>query len=263
VHIAIDDTYGPIDAQPTKYVTGARRTYVAVEFPDKHVEEIRDGVRVCLAEMPALLGVSPSEFHFADIYNRKGVWKNVSAGQNLRIFSFFADIYRRYRWNVHIQTVDERTLADHNLEIKGKIDGIDLAERDGQALLFLLTKIKSVIPPAPNKLTLRIDAGRNAPGSPFANTLFGEWGDQYDGQFAASDAEPLIQIADFLAFSINRNTHLQIKPHRTEIDWEFMELITSMNIQSPDFPQVKAKRQSLGSDLDAAHANDRRDKGLE
>ena len=75
VHLAIDDTYGPITAAPSNYVTGARRTYVAVEFPDKGVDEIRTNVADCLSDIPKLLGISPSEFHFVDIYNRKKEWK--------------------------------------------------------------------------------------------------------------------------------------------------------------------------------------------
>jgi hypothetical protein len=73
MHIAIDDTYAPENSEPSKYVTAARRTYVAVEFPDAEVEDIRKNVRQCLSELEQLLGIAPREFHFVDIYNQKGV----------------------------------------------------------------------------------------------------------------------------------------------------------------------------------------------
>ncbi|MEV4935091.1 hypothetical protein MRBLMA1_003689 [Sphingobium sp. LMA1-1-1.1] len=263
MHIAIDDTYGPEDAKPSKYVTGKRRTYVAVEFPDAQVHEVRESVRACLSELPTLLGVSPAEFHFVDIYNRYGVWEQAPKGANLQLFEFFAEIYRRYRWRVHIQTVDERTLADHDLGFSGSLDGIDLSERDGQALFFLLVKLKRAVPPPPARLILRIDAGRGKPDSAFAKRVFREWGDQYDGRFAASDAEPLIQIADFLAFSINRSTHLQIKPKRTDTDLWFLDLVGSMGIQSPDLVKRSVNPANLAADIDAAHLEDRKKKGLE
>ncbi|WP_212509560.1 hypothetical protein [Agrobacterium tumefaciens] len=263
MHVAIDDTYGPIDAQPTRYVTGARRTYVAVEFPDQQVEEVREGVRACLNEMPRLLGISPAEFHFVDIYNRKKVWENAPEGQNLRMFEFFAHMYRQYRWKVHVQTVDERTLADHKVTLFGKVDGIELNERDGQALFFLLVKLKNDLPRPPEKLTIRIDSGRRKSGSAFASAVFREWESQYDGRYASSDAEPLIQIADFLAFSINRSTHLQMKRHLTDIDVMFLELVSSMNIRSPDIVHSIGKRNNIMADLDAALEKDRAEKGLE
>lgn len=263
MHVAIDDTYGPEDAQPSKYVTGARRTYVAVEFPDKQVEEVRASLRACLGDLPHLLGIAPAEFHFVDIYNRKGAWKNAPEGQNLTIFEFFASIYRRYRWRVHIQTVDNRTLADHDVKFAGLVDGIELSERDGQALFFLLVKVKKSTPPHPEGLVMRIDAGRSKPGKPFANTLFRDWGELYDGQFAASDTEPLIQIADFLAFSINRSTHLQIKRRRTPTDLWFLDLVGSMDIKCDDLMRVRASPDFSVKDMDDLHSRDREKKGLE
>ncbi|PZU62550.1 MAG: hypothetical protein DI554_11725 [Sphingobium sp.] len=197
---------------------------MAVEFSDESVGSIRTNVTNCLAEMPELLGISPTEFHFVDIYNRNKEWADVPAELNLRIFEFFAEIYRRHRWRVHVQTVDDRTLADHGLGFDMAFDGINLKERDGQALFFLLTNIKYRLPRPPEHLVIRIDAGQGKPGKPVAKALFREWGDLYDGQYADSHTEPLIQIADFLAFSINRVTHLSLKPQRTEIDLWFLDV---------------------------------------
>lgn len=263
MYIAIDDTYGPVDAKPSKYVTGARRTYVAVEFPDPQVEEVREGVRQCLHELPHLLGISPAEFHFVDIYNRYAAWEHAPDGQNLRMFEFFAEMYRQYRWRVHIQTVDDRTLADHGLKISGSLDGIELGERDGQALFFLLVKLKKAIPPPPERLVIRIDAGREKPKTAFAKAVFREWGNEYDGQFADSEAEPLIQLADFLSFSINRCTHLQIKPQRTETDLWFLDLIGRMEIRSADLVHGVVEHARMSEVVDAMHSKDRKEKGLE
>ncbi len=263
MHVAIDDTYGPITATSSKYVTGARRTYVAVEFPDESVDDIRTNVGGCLAAMPELLGISPTEFHFVDIYNRQREWKDVPSERNLAIFGFFAEIYRMHRWRVHVQTVDDRTLADHGICFDEIVDGIDLRERDGQALFFLLANIKYCVPRPPERLTVRIDAGREKPGKPIAKALFREWGDLYDGQYTASHREPLIQIADFLAFSINRITHLSLKPKRTELDDWFLELIASMEILSDDLARASLPQNFTTEDVDGIHSADRKRKGLE
>jgi len=263
MHVAIDDTYGPIDAAPSKYVTGARRTYVAVEFPDKSVDDIRENLANCLSKIPELIGIVPTEFHFVDIYNRKKEWEGAPGESNLALFEFFAEIYRMHRWRVTVQTVDDRTLADHRLRLDLTVDGIDLRERDGQALFFLLTRVKHQVPPPPERLTLRIDAGRERPGAPIATALFSEWGDLYDGQYAESHREPLIQIADFIAFSINRVTHLGLKPNRTEIDIWFLGLFANMGIRSEDLVTASLPPNFTTADMDAVHTADRKRKGLE
>lgn len=263
MHIAIDDTYGPENVAPSKYVTGSRRTYVAVEFPDAIVEEVRNAVRDCLSELTALLGFAPEEFHFADIYNRRGLWAGCPKGANLAVFELFGQMYRSFQWKIHVQTVDDRTFADHGVDFSGGIGDINLDERDGKALALLLLKFKQFIPSPPEPLVLRMDAGRGKPGAIFAQEFFRDWGDLYDGRYAASHEEPLIQIADFLAFIINRSTHLQIKPYRTELDLQFLDFVGRMDIQSVDLIRNVSDPAQISTDLDFVHLEDRRAKGLE
>jgi hypothetical protein len=149
MHIAIDDTYGPVDIEPSRYVTGSRRTYVGVQFNDAEADEVRENIRGCLAILPELVGISPAEFHFVDMYNRKGPWAAMPREANLDLFEFFANIYRRYRWSVWVQTVDDRTLSNGGLAVNGVLDGIDLTTREGQALMLLLLKIRRALPSYP------------------------------------------------------------------------------------------------------------------
>lgn len=263
MHVAIDDTYGPEAITPTKYVTGARRTYVAVEFPDAQVAYIRQNIRDCVTWLEAKLGTSLLEFHFSEIYNRRGAWKSCLNGENLRVVSFFAELYQLHRWRVHIQTVDERTFSDHNVDPAGIADGIDLCERDGQALFLLLLKVRDVLPPPPERIVMRIDAGRSKPGSLLAPRIFRRWAGLYDGRYEFSHADPLIQVADFLAFSINRSTHLATKPTITKIDQEFLDMVGNMEIRSSDIIRVGSTIASIRQDLDMAHSEDRIAKGLE
>lgn len=263
MYVAIDDTYGPEGIIPTKYVTGARRTYVAVEFPDAQVGYVRQNIRDCVKWLEVKLGASLLEFHFSDIYNRRGAWKSFRNGENLRVVSFFAEIYQLHQWRVHVQTVDERTFSDHNVDPSGIADGIDLSERDGRALFLLLLKVRDAMPPPPEPVVVRIDAGRSKPGSLLAPKIFRRWAGLYDGRYEDSHADPLIQVADFLAFSINRCTHLATKPTITDLDKEFLDLIGNMNIQSSDIIRVASKIGSIKQDFDRVHFEDRIAKGLE
>ncbi len=91
MHVAIDDTYGPETTAPTKYVTPARRTYAAVEFPDEQVDEVRRNIAGCLDFVATHFGIEVREFHFTDLYNCRGPWKVLKSGANLRLFEFFTD----------------------------------------------------------------------------------------------------------------------------------------------------------------------------
>jgi len=263
LYVAIDDTYGPNGPDLSRYVTGRRRSYVGVQFDDDEAAEVRHQLTDCLAAMPELFGVNPYEFHFVDIYNRSKVWKQATDGANLTVFEFFADIYRQYRWRVHLQTVDDRTLRDHRLTLKGRFDGIDLSKRPGQALFFLLAKIKATVPPEEGRLTVIVDEGMGKPGRSVGAAVFADWGDRYVGRYATSRQEPLLQIADFVAFCVNRSTHLALKAERSDTDLWFLNLVGSMGLRCDDLRQVSLTADFTVADFDDVHRADRESKGLE
>ncbi len=264
MHIAIDDTYGPIGTTTSAYVTGARRTHVAVIFRDDEVSHIRELVGRCLSDFTSLLPSSPPEFHFTDIYNRKGIWKNLEGGANLRIFEAFADIYRQHPWKVFTQTIDNRTVADHpGLLHMPDIDGLDPENRADLSLLLLCLKLRAAFTPVRPAIHLFVDQGKRSPGSPFGQDLFADWGSDFSGQFASSSAEPLLQIADLLAFLINRMTHLSMKPKRTETDDWLVHLVDTMNINCEQLQKQNPPVVFTVEYFDRLHRRDRRKKGLE
>ncbi len=161
MHIAIDDTYGPIGPTKSKYVSGARRTHIAVVFSDDGVEDVRTQIRNCLELTSEYLPLPPREFHFADIYNRVGPWKLLNGHVNLGIIEAFCHIYSLYRWPVIIQTIDDRTLRDHGIKgYKGVVDGLDLSNRHDLSLMWLCIKIKLKFNKEPTPLALIVDEGQ-------------------------------------------------------------------------------------------------------
>jgi hypothetical protein len=264
MHIAIDDTYGPEAQTGSRYVSGRRRTHVATVFRDCEVSHIREQIKQCLDHIVETTGVRAAEFHFVDLYNRKPPWAGLPEGMNLEIFEFFASIYSAYRWPVMVQTIDDRTFVDHGMPpMAGTVGGFDLSDRSDQSLLLLLCRIKWKYKSPPTDLTLLVDEGRRRPGAPLADALFRGWPASYRGLYASSLAEPLLQIADFLAFCINRSTHLQMKTRRTSIDTWFLKLIERMDILSDDLNRVSLPSDFSVADIDAMHLIDRRTKNLE
>jgi hypothetical protein len=269
LHIAIDDTYGPLAHGTSRYVTGRRRTQVGVLFEDNQVDYIREQMRGCLSLIQESTGEKPDEFHFVEIYNRKGPWARTKEGLNLQLFEAFADIYRSYRWLVLVQTVDKRTLRD----LKGfdradlgrllVLEGLSPNDFSHLALGLLCLRIRIRFKSTNEPLTLLLDEGLGKAGQPFGAKLFKNYTSIVEGRFASSKSEELLQIADFLAFCINRNTHLALKDERTEIDLWFLELFASMRINSPDLSPFIAKPNFSANDLDEFHRLNRALRGID
>ncbi|WP_141202197.1 DUF3800 domain-containing protein [Oceanimonas doudoroffii] len=267
MYIAIDDTYGPIISTGSKYVTGNRRTNVGVAFPDKDVFYIREQITNCIGFIKSEFSIEPNEFHFVDIYNRKGPWGRLPDKANLAIFSAFAEIYGQHKWKVFIQTIDDRTLRDHDIKkIKGRISQFILEKPSDLSLLWLLIKIKIFYSNTPENLNVFIDEGLGKPNSIVGNEIFHNFPNNYEGKFQSSHEEPLLQVADFLAFVINRSTHLYMKQNRTEIDNWFLWLFNNMDINSVDLSKTNMTgklSEITVSDFDGLHENDRSRKGLQ
>lgn len=264
MHIAIDDTYGPDKDTGSTYVTGKRRTHVALVFQDSEVNYVCAQIKECLAQVRESLGIVAPEFHFVDLYNRKGPWANLADDANLRILAFFAEIYQEYRWPVFVQTVDSRTLQDHGIKkLVGKIDGLDLSNDADLSLYMTLIKIKRKYIDYPEPLKLYMDEGRYSAGHTFGSAIFDEWPDKYEGIYASSAKEPLLQLADFVAFCINRSTHLSTKPKRSPVDNWFIRLVAGMQIKSDDVKFATLQKAFTVKEFDDFHRQDRIGKGLE
>lgn len=263
MHIAIDDTYGPEIQTQSRNVSGERRTHVAVIFNDEDVQDFREQIRGCLEEICKQISNKVTEFHFADIYNRKHPWDELPDGVNLKLFEFFSYIYSRYRWPVIIQTIDSRTLRDHGIEkFVGKIEGLDLSNNADLSLLWLLFKIRMRYKQSPAPIHLLLDEGRKKPGTQFGSMVFHDWPQTFIGSYASSTTEPLLQIADFIAFCINRSTHLAMKAKRTDIDNWFLRLVGGMKIDSEELVSTTLPSNFSAGDFDAVHNADREKKGL-
>ncbi|HEX4548953.1 hypothetical protein [Pseudomonas sp.] len=266
MHLVIDDTYSSGGVSLSKYVTGDRRTHIAVAIPDNEVSNLRMEMQECLKIVTDELKVKANEFHFVDIYNRNGPWSHLVKMENLRIFEFFAEIYNHYKWKVHIQTIDDQTFEDHPaIKAEGVVDGLDLSKRSDLSLFFLLVKLKHIYTIRDHgQLTLIVDNRTDGElGAPVGYSVFSERVPFFKGSFESSSKEPLLQISDFIAFCINRTTNLGVKSSRTDTDYAFLDLVANMGINSDELKTVQLERGFSVSDFDERHRLDRVTKGLE
>jgi hypothetical protein len=139
-------------------------------------------------------------------------------------------------------------------------------DRTSSTLWLLCIKLRLAYKASRPPIRLFVDQDsqrQRIPGTTFGVTFFADWGGNFSGKYESSAAEPLLQIADFLAFAINRSTHLSMKEKRTEIDNHFLHLIGTMGIDCDELTPVVRDKNFTVKDFDAFHREDRRRKRLE
>jgi len=127
---------------------------------------------------------------------------------------------------------------------------------------MLLIKIKQKYRATHQPVSLIVDEGRRKSGTSIGSKIFYDWSFQFDGVYESSESEPLLQIADFIAYCINRSTHLGVKKKRTELDNWFLNLVGGMGINCNDFQCKILRADFTVSDFDNLHILDRDEKGL-
>ncbi|EJD6391499.1 hypothetical protein M0L62_RS05970 [Proteus mirabilis] len=270
MHIAIDDTYGTAGNDNSAYVTKNRRTHVAIIVDDEFAHLLRSSITNYLQELNIALGIKAKEFHFTDIYNRQHDWKCLTTNNsitNMQIFEYFAKIAITFKVKFVIQTVDDRTIEDLGNNLKNlSLPGFDINKYEDLSLLMLLLKLRIKYRNTPKNLTLFMDEGRKHAKTPFAEEFFSDIATAYNGMYQSSDLEPLLQMADFIAFFINRSTHLQVKEPRTNFDNNFlcfMQFIHSLEHDENELRKVVMANNFKTIDTDTVHKLDRIDKKIE
>lgn len=243
MHIAIDDTYGTAGNDNSVYVTKNRRTHVAVIVDDEFVNPLRKSIVDYLQELNINLGIQAKEFHFTDIYNRQREWKCLIAENlitNMLIFQHFAVLAVKFNIKIVIQTIDDRTINDHGNElIKLNLPGFDINKYEDLSLLILLLKLRMRCKKSSENVILFMDEGREHAKPPFAEDIFSGVVASYKGMYQSSDSEPLLQMADFIAFCINRSTHLQVKEPRTAFDNDFLCFMQFIHFLGSDENEIR------------------------
>ena len=260
-YIAIDDTYSQTSVKNSNYITGDRRTHVAVIFDFDEAAEVRSQLTGCLEYVNKNFGICATEFHFTDIYNKNKLWSSLPNEANLMIFEFFFKIYQKYRWRIIIQTIDHHTLSDHELKFSGKLSFFDLSKKDHLSLFWILMKIKSDFSSKPEDLEIIIDEGIRKAGTKLPDAFFNNYGASVSCSFSES-TDPLLQIADFIAYSINKSTNIVIKSKKSEIDMLFLDMFSAARFNSKDLLVKNLPREFTVDDIDSVIKEDKINKGL-
>lgn len=240
--VAIDDTGSPGCKITSRFLHEKRKSYVAMILNPQERKYAQEQFEGCLDFLKNELG--KTEFHFADIYNRRGEWKDVNEKTVLAIFSAFAEIFRNFRCPFIVQTCDPNFFRNNGIIIKGKIriDGLDLYKYEDFALFFLLMRCKWFLLERDYRLPADfvIDEGRYKNGHNQKSILLKGIASNDQFVFRSSQDFILLQLADFAAFCLNRMQHLLVKGRkRTKFDEEFLKIISHANLNFVNIEKVE------------------------
>jgi hypothetical protein len=200
--VFIDDTGSPGLKAPS-HLHPDRKTWVAVIVPQSQMAEVMEQFGNALTGLKELVGAD--EFHFAEIYNAKGPFRQIDFDVRLAIIEFVAHIFSSYQFPILVQTLDptkEYMQFFRNKFPKG-VGPFDFGNFEDLALFLLVIRVKRLIQAElkGQEVRLVMDTGRFKAGSTV--TIPGLSPPFKGGEIVSANSGTLhpIQLADFAAWS--------------------------------------------------------------
>ncbi len=213
----IDDSGSPGNSSQSKLLKSTRYSSVAV-FISKDIRLALSVKITDLIESYSYLGIQ--EFHFTDLLNQRKEYKDLSRDEVKRIFEKFTTVLETFQFGVIIQTMTPDTLAENGLKGEGYLT---LEENTLKfTILRILLYVRDINPI--RNFEILSDEGIGKKGSHRVYNELSAYTDKPQVSFLASHDNPLLQVADYYAFCLNRFQLLAIKPMRTIFDIWFMEI---------------------------------------
>lgn len=231
--LVIDDTGSPGISTGSRFLRKDRVTWCGlIVSPDERREFARE-MAGCTEELTQQFGIT--EFHFADIYNGKGSWANIQPDLRLAIFNALAEIASLKHFHFLVQTFHKESLQDNGFIVCNcnNVDGFNLHDHSDAALVFLLIRFKIWAMEISFSLPVDVivDEGRKRAGTESTHWLLNGIAVDSMLKYRSSAAEPLLQIADFGAYVLNRSQMLLCKEKRTNLDNQFLLMAEHADLQ--------------------------------
>ena len=230
--IAIDDSGSPGSKVESKFLTSSRNTWVGVLVVADQLSKLNSDLTYFNKQIKE--GLNINELHFADLVNGNNEFSGLDQERRLELLYIFCLFYKEYQFPFFIQTTNPETLAENGLIIKARkilYGGLDFTSHKCQGLLLLLIKIKKYIEDqnlSRDTVDFVIDEGLKKKGSKLTLPILSKIRSDCQLRFESSKNEQILQIADFVAYGINRIQTTMVKDpkERTDFDKVVLHLIS-------------------------------------
>lgn len=239
--VFIDDSGSP--GLNTPGLHSQRKTWIALVVPPHLVADLMDQLPEALSLLREL-GLKDPEFHFADIWAGKGEYRKLDLQGRLAIFRCMSEIFVTLQLKVFVQTLDPQNAAalrDRADWLPESVGPLKLSNNEDLALFFLLYRVHEHLKGVNATACVVVDEGRLKSGSwiNWSVPTFCAGG----VLFASSRLVPLIQLADFAAYILNRAQLLRVKDRLNELDKTLLRIISPttecfVNISSVEIQEL-------------------------
>ena len=244
-HIYIDDTGTSQFRSGFEYDTSNSASWCAIVLNDIQYCEAVNFMGVELKSLNSFIGLN--EFHFTEIFSGSGAYRknNIDFENRIAIFNDFALFSRRFQFPVFIQSFGEDDYGRIKLKktLKTIVAGVDLNNYKDLSLFLLLMNVKRYLDSHPEysaPYMIVIDEGRKKKGTKQPCIMFGDLLKDKQILYCSSAEEPMLQLADFVAFTLNRCKWLNMKdPSKiSEYDLRFLKMASDANFNAPHMKKV-------------------------
>lgn len=226
--IVIDDTSSPGNFNETKFLKENRKTLVGVFIHS----DLRESLEKCIIKFILILNreFGINEIHMTDLVNKKNEYSKLTNKEVVKIIEQISSLISQLELPYFVQTIHNNTLKENGIEVKGRvvIDKLDLNKNEDSCLILLIIKIKEYLNKNyPNtNIEIVMDEGRKKANTTEQFKILKNVTDDNLIEYKSSKDYPLLQIADYFAYSINRMQTTLIKENRTEFDKFVLENIS-------------------------------------
>jgi len=222
--VVIDDSGSPGSSIESQFLKNTRKTWVAVLINDNKLMQVKADLNYINT---LLKQCNIDELHFTDLVNGNEQYSIFDQKERLSIFETLCMFYKEYQFPFFVQTTNPETLAENGLVIKAKkikYGGLNCADYKDQGLLLLFLKIADYLQQnnrASEDIDFIIDEdSKNKPGKKLNIPLLEKINKSWIPRFEESSKENVLQIADFVAYCINRFQTTMVKNPKNRTDYD-------------------------------------------
>jgi hypothetical protein len=153
----------------------------------------------------------------------------------LVLFQKFADIYSYFKFPILVQSLtSDDIIRNEMIHLKQlKIDGFNFSYNEDLALWFLLDKIeKHVWENTLGNVEIFVDSGRQKPNTTQKVELLNKVTLNSIISYISSESDFCMQMADFLAYSINKQRWIFMNNKKTDLDLSFTKILMSADLNT-------------------------------
>ena len=237
----LDDTGFDASKTNSQVLQNEDVTYVGLVMQEYTYGLLKNFMAAMCAKLYKTYG--SSEFHFTDMYNQKGKFKNLSKEEFLEIVETFAEAIHTFDIDIFTQTVPKNIFEQNEALDKGIQHALEILQmkksQKNKNFILSLTQLKrfmSAMYIQPKLKRIICDEGIRKADSSLEFQFKGS-SDSMLVDFKSSAQTPVLQMADFAAWMLTRSKQILSKKGE-ELNKVDMSILQCFKNISPSYANL-------------------------